>query len=141
MTAWELDGNVPMSGGGEAGKGSGSNDRHSRARASAVHAGPEPVFSEIQVLIRQEVAHLRGEFEAQVLDLRQELLELRTCTTGCMPLVAALVAPVAAALATVLFVAHFMILRVYTRVPQCGIRKIVVNCIDFSCPSPESKNH
>ena len=31
-------------------------------------------------------------------------------------------------------------LRLYSRVPQCEIRKIDVNCIDFSCSSPESNN-
>jgi len=60
---------------------------------SATESRPEP--SELQVLVRQEVAHLRGEIEAQVQELlrrgefesqvlRQELLELRACT-GCMP--------------------------------------------------------
>ena len=62
---------------------------------SATESRPEPVPSELQVLVRQEVAHLRGEIEAQVQELlrrgefeaqvlRQELLELRACT-GCMP--------------------------------------------------------
>eukprot|EP00964_Phaeocystis_antarctica_P085741 scaffold54221_cov55-Phaeocystis_antarctica.AAC.1 len=47
-------------------------------------SGPEPVPSELQVFVRQEVAHVCGEFEAQVLDLRQKLLELSMCT-ACMP--------------------------------------------------------